>query len=421
MDTIVFIGTNKSGSSREAIKAAERLGFFTVLLTDRPQFIEQRLEFPDIHQLIHTELSNYNALKKNIMNLQSQGKKIKLILSFIDPYVHVAASLTEEFCTSIGSSDYIRNMEDKVLTRNIIKGLPSSPYFSLYNPGEDLRSFVQKQNNRFPLVVKSPISAGSKDVLKVNSPYQLTEAIQHLVKKYEHTPILVEEYLTGPQFLVETIVHDGKVNIVAIIKQKITFQKRFIITGYSLLPHINKKLYNKIFHAVTTIVEAFQMKNGACHLEMRLVNDQWKLIEVNPRISGGAMNRIIEVGYGINLVEETIQLLLGNKPNLKRKHSKNIYVHYLTVDKEGILVNVTGKNRAASYPGVEEVFIKPRQGKRLRPPLSMGDRYGYVLASSDSRKDAKEIAQKAAKEISFWIESNKLKEISFQIIQQLKL
>ncbi|MBT2618672.1 MULTISPECIES: ATP-grasp domain-containing protein [unclassified Bacillus (in: firmicutes)] len=401
MNTIVFISTNKSGSSRDAIKAAERLGFFTVLLTDKPQFIEQRLEFPDVHQLIHTELSNYNALKKSIKNIQSQGKKIKLILSFIDPYVNVAASLTEEFCISIKSPDHILNMEDKVLTRNIIKDLPMSPYFSIYTPGEDLQNFVQKQNNRFPLVVKSPMSAGSKDVLKVNSPDQLTEAIQHFKKKYELTPILVEEYLTGPQYLVETLVHDGKVNIVAIIKQEITFQKRFIVTGYSLLPHINKKLYNQIFHAVTTIVEAFQMKNGACHLEMRLVDGQWKLIEVNPRISGGAMNRIIEVGYGINLVEETIQLLLGNKPNLKRKHSKNIYVHYITIDKKGILVNVTGRNKAASYPGVEEVYIKPRQGKKLRPPLSMGDRYGYVLASSDSEENAKKIAQNAAKEISF--------------------
>lgn len=35
MDTIVFIETNKSGSSREAIKAAEKLNFFTVLLTKK--------------------------------------------------------------------------------------------------------------------------------------------------------------------------------------------------------------------------------------------------------------------------------------------------------------------------------------------------------------------------------------------------
>ncbi len=35
MNTIVFIETNKSGSSREAIKAAEELNFFTFLLTEK--------------------------------------------------------------------------------------------------------------------------------------------------------------------------------------------------------------------------------------------------------------------------------------------------------------------------------------------------------------------------------------------------
>ena len=39
MDTIVFIETNKSGSSREAIKAAEKLNFFTVLLTKKQNLL----------------------------------------------------------------------------------------------------------------------------------------------------------------------------------------------------------------------------------------------------------------------------------------------------------------------------------------------------------------------------------------------
>ena len=54
--------------------------------------------------------------------------------------------------------------------------------------------------------------------------------------------------------------------------------------------------------------------NAASHLEVRYVNGIWKLIEINPRISGGAMNRMIEEAFGINLVEETIKLYLGDEP-----------------------------------------------------------------------------------------------------------
>jgi hypothetical protein len=53
MQTIIFLGSNKSGSSREALKAAKILWYFTVLLTDREKWIkQQRKEFTDVHQMI---------------------------------------------------------------------------------------------------------------------------------------------------------------------------------------------------------------------------------------------------------------------------------------------------------------------------------------------------------------------------------
>ncbi|MCQ6282081.1 ATP-grasp domain-containing protein [Bacillus sp. EB600] len=399
MRTIVFIETNKSGSSREAIKAAERLGYFTVLLTKKKNFIHQRTEFPDVHQMILVELFNYDKLKENIINLQKQGKQIKCVLSFVHSYVYLAATLSEEFCPSVVSSDPIFLMENKILSRDLLIDLPISPHYAVYTPDHSLENFIDKHKGYLPLIVKAPTSAGSKDVLLANDENQLKLAIHKLLNHHEQ--ILLEEYLAGPQYLIEVLVHDGKVHIIAIIEQQITFLQRFIVTGYCLLHDNEKSLYDSILETVTSILKVFQLKNGACHLEMRLVNGSWKLIEINPRISGGAMNRIIEVGYGINLVEETIQLMLGNEPCLTRKHSKYVYAHYLTVDSKGELIKVTGENRSSKYPGVEEVYIKSRQGQILRPPLSMGDRYGYILAYSDEKDEAIRIAKKAASEIRF--------------------
>ncbi|MCM3729829.1 ATP-grasp domain-containing protein [Neobacillus cucumis] len=403
MQTIVFIETNKHGSSREALKAAERLGYFTVLFTNKQRFIQQRTEFPDVHQMILVELSNYDQIRKKLNQLQQQGKHIKGIFSFVHSYVHLAAVLAEEYCTSIVSTDSIIKMENKVLTRELLKGHPNSPHYALYNPDDfSLEEFIDQAKDYLPLIVKCPTSAGSKDVMLVNNENQLKLAIQDLQKKHEQ--ILLEEYLDGPQYLIEVLVHNGKVHIVTVIEQEITLFQRFIVTGYCLLPNITQRMYNRIFEAVSSILQAFQMRNGACHLEMRLVDGVWKLIEINPRISGGAMNRIIEVGYGINLVEETIQLMLGNEPNLTKKHSKYVYAHYLIVDSKGKLIKVTGKERSSQYPSVEEVYIKPRKGQIVRPPLSMGDRCGYILTSSDYKMEAKRMAIRAASNITFYLD-----------------
>ena len=405
MDTIVFIETNKSGSSREAIKAAEKLNFFTVLLTKKTKFINERTIFPDVHQMIFTDINDYDNILTTIEKLNKSGKNIKGIFSFIDPYVYMAARLSEKFCSNIVSTKAIHHMENKILTRNVLKDLPISLNYSIYKPTESLSSFFKKNNKiNFPLIVKSPKSTGSKDVLLVKNKDQLILSIQSLLNKLPNEEILLEEYIDGPQYLVEILVQDGKVHIIAVIEQEITFFERFIVTGYSLLGRVEKRLYNSLFNAINSVIQAFNMKNGACHLELRKIDNVWKLIEINPRISGGAMNDIIEIGHGINLVQETIRLMLGNKPSLVKKHYKYVYAHYLTVKSTGKLIRVTGKNRSSKYPGVEKVFIKPKKGTTLKPPTSMGHRCGYVLAAADFKAEAKKIALEAAKEISFEIQ-----------------
>ncbi|MFJ6033623.1 biotin carboxylase [Bacillus toyonensis] len=405
MDTIVFIETNKSGSSREAIKAAEKLNFFTVLLTKKTKFINERTIFPDVHQMIFTDINDYDNIITTIEKLNKSGKNIKGIFSFIDPYVYMAARLSEKFCSNIVSTKAIHHMENKILTRNVLKDLSISLNYSIYKPTESLSSFFKKNNKiNFPLIVKSPKSTGSKDVLLVKNKDQLILSIQSLLNKLPNEEILLEEYIDGPQYLVEILVQDGKVHIIAVIEQEITFFERFIVTGYSLLGRVEKRLYNSLFNAINSVIQAFNMKNGACHLELRRIDNVWKLIEINPRISGGAMNDIIEIGHGINLVQETIRLMLGNKPSLVKKHYKYVYAHYLTVKSTGKLIRVTGKNRSSKYPGVEKVFIKPKKGTTLKPPTSMGHRCGYVLAAADFKAEAKKIALEAAKEISFEIQ-----------------
>ncbi|MCU5409075.1 ATP-grasp domain-containing protein [Bacillus cereus] len=405
MDTIVFIETNKSGSSREAIKAAARLNYFTVLLTNKKKFIEERDTFPDVHEMIFTDIINYDNIILTIKKLKKSVKNIKGIFSFIDPFVSLAARLSEKFCSNTVSTQAIYQMENKILTRNVLKDSPISLDYLIYKPKESLSSFLKKTKKmKLPLIVKSPKSTGSKDVLLVKDKDQLILSMQSLLKKLPNEEILLEEYVDGPQYLVEVLVLNGEVHIIAIIEQEITLFERFIVTGYSLLGEVDNKLYNSLFNTINSVIQAFNMKNGACHLELRRINGIWKLIEINPRISGGAMNDIIEIGYGINLVQETIQLMLGNKPSLTKKHYRYVYTHYLTVKSKGKLLQVTGKNRSSKYPGVEKVYIKPKKGAILQPPISMGHRYGYVIAASYLKTEAKRIALEAAKEISFQIE-----------------
>lgn len=404
MDTIIFVETTKSGSSREAIKAAEQLGYFTVLITERKSFVDQRKEFEDVHQMIFMDQITEKNMRNEIEKLERQGKLIITIISFIDPFVSLAARLSNEMCHSEISVDPIEAMEDKTKTRKALKNNPTAPKYSIYKPSDHLKNFIKDHNSTFPVVVKSPVSKASKDVYLVNNEQEMENTMKKFLKLYPSQKILIEEYLIGPQYLVEVLVHNCEIHVVAIIKQEITKKTRFIVTGYELQLSHDEQLYQTLIEAITSIIKDLKVINAACHLEVRLVNGEWKLIEINPRISGGAMNRIIEVAYGINLVEETIKLYLGLIPNLKRKWEKHIYTHYITIGSHGNLIKVTGKNKAAGEPGVVDVYIKPRKGAQMTPPVSMGHRYGYVMATGNTSEEAKLNAINAAQNIKFYLE-----------------
>ncbi|MGN4127898.1 ATP-grasp domain-containing protein [Lysinibacillus sphaericus] len=400
MKAIIFVGTNKSGSSREAIKAAEKLGYLTVLFTNNEKQLQQRKAYPDIHKMIFIDTSNIEEMKDKIYDLFKTGLEIKTIVSFVDPYVHIASILCDEFCDNYTSSEAIEMMEDKEKTRNFLKDQPYSPEFYLIKPYE---SFTKEMD--YPVIVKSPKSTGSKDVLLAADQSQLHTHLRFLQNKNPGETIMIEEYIDGPQYLVEAFVHKRQAHIIGIIEQEITQGKRFIITGYGVLAEVPIAIQSGIEEVLQSIVKAFNIENGTLHLELRLTAQGWKLIEINPRISGGAMNNMLLAAFGFSLVEETLKLFLGEQPNVKPRHRKFIFTKYVIVESRGVLERVIGKTRASKSTGVVDVYVKPRKGTILTPPLSMGHRYAYVIAEGKTLLAAKRNATTAAREIKFLLKA----------------
>ncbi|MFZ7943322.1 ATP-grasp domain-containing protein [Neobacillus sp. 19] len=375
MQTIVFIGSNKSGTSREALITSTEMGYFTVLLTDRKKFIQQRDEFPEVQRMMFVEnLFEKGKVFSIVHDLEQEGKQICAIISFIDPFVSYAGRLSQAWGFGRGnlSIEALSVMEDKNRFRSHLKGLPVSPQFSVIPFDEPIDKLIKEFEGSFPLILKSPVSNGSKDVLLVHTFNELSEGLQVLKKGFPKIDILMEEYLVGPQYLIEVMVVNGEISIIAVIEQEILNGNRFIITGYMFPALLNMEENETLELAVISIIRELELINGTCHLEMRYVNSQWKLIEINPRMSGGAMNRIIQEGTGINLVKETIKLFIGIEPILEKSFMKYVYAKYLIVEAKGKLMKVTGKNRALKHEGIKEVFVKPKKGAVLREPRCNG-------------------------------------------------
>jgi biotin carboxylase len=399
VNAVVFLGSHKSGSSYEAIKAADRLGYYTVLLTEKPSFIDKRLEFPHAHSVRLCNLNDLAEVRGALDRLAMENMTICAIVSFVDPYCYTAAVLSLECGLKHFSGAAIEVMLDKVKSREMLAGTPHSFFYRVVEDGV----ITAREAREMPLVLKSPVSSGSKDVHLTTTAREYQDTFQMLRERYPDVPVLAEKYIGGPQYLLETLTVDGTVHVVAVIEQEIEFTGRFIVTGYQMLIGENK-LTRSVKTAAESIVRLHGMRDGPCHLELKRHHGEWKLIEANPRISGGAMNAFIETAYGFDLAEETLKFALGLRPNLEAKYQKESYLHYVIVPERGVLIKVTGKGAAENSLGVKRVYVKSKKGSVLVPALSMGHRYAYVIATGPTGIEARQNAESAAAKITFHLQ-----------------
>ncbi|MCM3390586.1 ATP-grasp domain-containing protein [Ureibacillus chungkukjangi] len=403
MESIIFLETNKSGSSRDGIKAAKELGYKVHLLTAKRKIQQESDQYQEIDEIYILNLRDLQLVEDTIFKINSSNS-VKCIVSFIDSYVYLAAKLSNQFCQTRLSAKAMEIMEDKILTRHHLKQKKYSLYYYILKQDKSVKEFLKDFRAKFPLVVKLPKSCGSKDVYFVKSVVQLQNRLNFLRNKYTDEEILIEEYLDGTQVIVESLVHEGRIQIASIIEQEITRSEKFIVTGYSISNEIETNKLKALIEVSHEIINDLGLMNGNCHLELRYDGKAWKLIEVNPRIAGGVVNDLIQEAYGYNYAKQIIQVYSGNIPLINKSKEETIYAHYMTVHTLGKLQKVTGKSNALKIPGVIDVFIKPKKGRMLMPPLSMGNRYGYVLAKGKTKEEAKKVALIAADKIKFFIE-----------------
>lgn len=399
MKSLVFIGSYKFGTSKEALTIAKEMGYAVILFTDK----YSHLEFAEIDQVIvMDDLLNEQCIIDEIIALQQTGKQICACVSFIDPYVAYAARLSILLDLNLVSLHPLSIMENKITLRETLKHLPITPAYWVIHPEDSLQNL--SCNSRLPLVIKAPVSNGSKDVFMNKTTTELTKSIRFLRDKYPNTSLLIEELLEGPQYLVELVFHNDALEFIAVMEQDVIYNGKFIVGAYKYPALLEETLYKKLINHISDIMGKLGFSNGSCHMELKLVHNEWKLIEINPRMSGGVMNQIIEEGTGINLLKEILNTYLGEKPTFTKTKSKYVNATYLTIQSRGKLLKVKGKEQALAHVGVKYVYIKPVTGTVLKKPNSMGDRYACIITVSETESQAKEIALTAAKEIKFYIE-----------------
>ncbi|ALV25249.1 ATP-grasp domain-containing protein [Campylobacter iguaniorum] len=216
---------------------------------------------------------------------------------------------TNSYETALNTTD--KSRMKKIFTKF---NIPTAKYIEISNDDEfeallkDLRGGVVK------FVVKPSDRSAGRGVKKVNNIDELKRAFKEAKEISNNKIVLIEEVLSGQQFSIETISSNKKHQIIAITEEFFregVNEGDYLETQHLIPARIDEISKEMIQTEIFKILDAFDVKFGACHIEIKLDGDKINIIEIASRM-GGWRNVLIENSYCINYNYLLLQTSLKN-------------------------------------------------------------------------------------------------------------
>jgi biotin carboxylase len=409
MDRLLLLMTTTTYRAGAFLEAASRLNVPVVVGTDERQVLEAanpggnlRLDFLDPEEAT-----------RSIVEFARQYP-IRAVVAADDDGVILAAMASQTLGLSSNSVEAARAARNKLRMREVLAeaGLPSPPFHRVFleeNP-EDLARRVA-----YPCVLKPLFLAGSRGVIRADSPPQFVAAF-HRIATILRRPdvaaqggdlarqILVEGYIPGDEVALEGLLVHGRLKVLALFDKPNPLDGPFFEETIYVTPsRLPVEVQERIAACTTEAVKVIGLHDGPVHAELRINEEGEWIIEIAPRSIGGLCSRSLRFGEGVSLEAVILRHALGLEVESLDREKRAAGVMMIPIPHAGILRGVQGKEEAEAVPGVEEIRLTIPVGQELIP-LPEGTRYlGFIFARGETPDDVEASLREAHRRLKFII------------------
>ena len=298
------------------------------------------------------------------------------------------------------------NATNKAEMRQCFKahGVPIPDFYIVRERNEFIdaaKNFTSK------FIVKPADNSGNRGVeliTDVSNTEVLSQAFNYSKQYSRDGRVLLEEYMDGDEFSVETMSIDGECHVIQITDKLTSGAPCFVEMGHTQPTKYNEEIRNRISEVTKAGVKALGITYGPSHTEIKLTSVGPKIVEIGARLGGGCITtHLVPLSTGVNMVEANIHIALGEKPDLKPKFEKGAAIRFVQ-SPIGTLKSIKGVKDIKEISGIVEVNFFKKIGEKI-PELRNGlDRVGYVIAQCDTREEAVQLCEKCAGMIQFEME-----------------
>lgn len=353
------------------------------------------------------------ADKAIVVNITSEEDVLRVareerIDGVIHPCSEVSMNVMGRLNDELGLSGITREQAVRATNKHLMReafemGGAPSPKSILTENSEDAWKHLQ---NDFSTdgILKPSRNSGSRGIAKVSRDMDkadFVKAYDIALNESRDKSVLLEQFIEGPEFSIEIIVWNGKVNVLTVTDKKTTGAPHFVELGHNQPSCYSDADVETLKAAAIAGVKALGVNNCACHAEAKLMDGKAYLMEIGARLGGDFIStELTHLSTGIDMVAAAINVALGVEPDLNPKEeSKGVCIRYFC-PKPGKLVSISN-TEILKDPRVYLWEIYHKVGDVIPEVTSSLCRSGHVIVTDSSPQKAIALADRMINEVKF--------------------
>ena len=251
-------------------------------------------------------------------------------------------------------------------------------------------------------ILKPSRNSGSRGIAKVErgiSKEEFFRLYDIALEESRDNSVLIEQFIEGPEFSVEIIVWEGRVNVLTVTDKKTTEAPHFVELGHNQPSCFPDETVTLIKDAAVRGVKALGVNKCACHAEVKVQDGRAYLMEIGARMGGDFVSTVLtRLSTGIDMVAAAIDCALNIEPDLTPKAApQGVCIRYFC-PKPGKLVSISN-TEALNDPRVHEWEIYHQVGDEIPVVTSSLCRSGHVIVTEETPQKAIAFAESLLNEV----------------------
>jgi len=329
--------------------------------------------------------------------------KFNFCLSMSEDALLPAAKITERFGLMGNSVSCVEGLKNKELMRRKLEGSQLSPVrFRSGKKLDDILSFLSENNA--PIIVKPINGSGSQCIFKIESKEQAERAYQALIVE-NISNFLLEEFLDGEEYSVESFSYSGK-HVILTVTEKFLGQN-FVEMGHLVPARIDAITRRNIEANVCDFLTTMNLQHGPAHTELKLTNKGVRIIESHNRPGGDRINELVNLSYGFDMKELNFGWHSNSiSPQLASPQPVGSAAILFLSAPEGVVKNVVIPDHILNHKDVVELKVGVKSNQKIFTPRESYDRIGHIIVKGSDPTATLKLCEQTRDQINFQMDNS---------------